>query len=249
VAPYFSGRYNAVAGVDGDELRKELTAYFRGNRHADETIGTGCSQVLRDELNLNRLAQRSRADFATPVTAVSHALRLNVFGDHVGLQARVSPAHARLDVTPAPGRARSTAHIVVRQNGDRATVALSRIPLGLSYLRVVVRDSGRPWERLLVVRRGPTKKRPTPRTFVPLVISGKGSKGLPILYLPRRAEATVSTQGTPLSLTSGGTVLLAHGLSDRDRHIRIDAGRYRNVQVTATGEWTIRIVPAKNGSD
>jgi hypothetical protein len=78
-----------------------------------------------------------------------------------------------------------------------------------------------------------------------VVISGQGSRGLPLLYLPRPARATVITDGAPLSLASRGTVLLAHRLDDREAAVSVDAGRYRDVQVTATGKWSVRIVPAR----
>src|SRR2546426_464781 len=51
-APYFSGRYNAVAGVDGETLYQQLTRWFDGHRHAGETIGDGCQELLRTTIDL-----------------------------------------------------------------------------------------------------------------------------------------------------------------------------------------------------
>src|SRR5215210_4321327 len=80
-APYFSGRYDAVQGVTGPDLRKALDRWFAGGRHGEQSIGRGCAAVVGRLVDLGRLARRARADFASPVTVAHHALRLVVGGD------------------------------------------------------------------------------------------------------------------------------------------------------------------------
>jgi hypothetical protein len=244
-APYFSGRYQAVQDVSGTLLRDELTTWFEQASHGNQTLGRGCATVLARLVDVGSLSAQPRADFAAPVTASSKGLRLDVAGSSIRLAARVAPAGARLTVTPAPGRARSGARARVGRAGDVTTVTLDAIPLGISYLQVTVTDGPRRRQELMIVDGRRAETLPAPRTFAPVVISGQGSRGLTLLYLPQAASATVITDGAPLSLAAGGTVLLAHRYDDREAAVAIDAGRYRNVQVTATGKWSVRIVPAR----
>lgn len=239
-APYYSGRYDAVAGVDGAQLHVALDAWFAQPDHAQQSIGEGCAKVLQ---SLVVPQVEPRADFAYPVATRPTDLYLAVTSDAARLPVRLTPSGARLMIGSAPDRATSTAQATVAGSAaGTATVTLRRLPLGVSYLRVRVEAGARSSERLLVVRRSAA---PTVQagTFAPITLRGKNSRGIPVLYLPRPAVATVATDDAALSLRSHGALLLTHAPGGREA-TTIPAGRYRDVKITTTGQWTIRLLPS-----
>jgi hypothetical protein len=122
------------------------------------------------------------------------------------------------------------------------TFALRGLPLGLSYLRVRVRGSTGESRRLLVISRTHAMRGQPPRTFVPITLSGTGSRTLSVLDVPVEANATVQSDA-PLALSSSHTLLLTHRKGRLSQTIA--PGLYRDVRIAAVGSWSLRLAPRR----
>jgi len=240
-APYYSSRFAKVMDIPGDELHHDLTRRFARPPGAGETIADGCRAAVDARVDPAALRRASHADFASPVTVRRGVLTLNADGDDALLQARVSPAGARLTVGDAPGRARTTARWTITRRDGVTTVDLRAIPLGTSYLQVGVGD----WHRVLIVHGARASRFAPPRTFAAIRLHGQGQVGLPVLYVPRPALVTTDVDRAPLAMTSGTTLLVAVSGDGDGGHVPLDPGRYRDVRVRTPGAWSISVVPAR----
>jgi hypothetical protein len=240
-APYYSSRFATVMAVPGARLHQRLDAWFADGAHATQTVREGCTAVVAGLVDLPALRRRAHADFASPVRVTRDALRLMVDGDSALLRARVSPAGARLVLSSAPGRARTTATWTMREQDGVTVVDLRRMPRGTSYLGIRVGS----WRRVMIIHQAPARRLPPPRTFAPIALRGQGEVGLRLLYVPQPAEVSARIDGAPLTLTTGRTLLLALGPGDGPEPVPLRPGRYRDVQVRTPGAWSIRIVPQR----
>jgi hypothetical protein len=81
--------------------------------------------------------------------------------------------------------------------------------------------------------------------FTPFVLRGNGPRTLAVLVVPARAWAVADAGSSPIAVSTRNTLLFALGPAER-RPVSIPAGRYTAVRVTATGHWSVRIVPARS---
>lgn len=236
-----NGAFAQVLQVHTGRIRRQLDRRFADAAGARERVADGCRAVLREDLDAAGAAVAPALDFGPPMRLTEHGPRLTVQGDAVTIPVRTRDG-APVRVVPTPGRARTTARIAVRQDGDTATIRLTRVPRGTSYLRAI--SDGIKTD--IVVRGTAARRLPEPRTFPPMRIHGDGSRRLVQFYLPQDGRATISTQGAPLTVTAGETVLLAHSTATAHPQPQtIPAGRYDDVRVRTSGPWSIRIVPAR----
>jgi hypothetical protein len=241
-----SGAFRAVLHLSAADLRAALDRRFADPAHASERMADGCRHAVQRQIARARIGAAPHADFGPRIEVTGEGLRLTVEGGRVTIPARLTPqTGARLAVTSAPGRAPSAVRAHVTQHGDAATVRLAGVPRGTSYLRATVTAGSRRWHRLITITGKAAPAAPAPRTFAPMVLHGEDPRGFAVVYVPRDARATVTTDGSPLTLATGRTVLLAHGLGAGRTSATIPAGRYEHVRVRARGPWSIRLVPAR----
>jgi hypothetical protein len=242
--PYYTTRYDAVIDTDGTALHDALNAFFgdTGPGRGHGSIGEGCQSVLAGLAALTPTQAGPLADFAAPVDGRHEELRLQTTQPDVLVDARLTPADARLTLAAAPGRAVSTARVSVAARDGIASVRLQGLPAGVSYLQARVTAGGRTWERLLVVEREDRTVRRA-HTFAPMTLRGDRSRGLRVLNLPVDGRVTIDAPAAPLTVATGDALLLAHAADDRTPQI-IPAGRYRDVRIATSGPWTMTIVPA-----
>lgn len=241
-----SAAFNDVLQLPTVDVRAALDARFAGSARPDEPLGEACQQVIQEQIAQAHIGQSPWADFGAPLEATAEGLRLTVDGGGATIPVRLTPATgAILRITSAPARAANPAQVSVAQQGDRAIVRLTHLPVGTSYLRATVRAGGTTWHRLITITGHPASPLPPPRTFAPMVLKGEDTRGFPMIYVPRDAVATVTIDGSPLTLTAARTILLAHPLGGGPQRTFLPAGRYRHVRIRARGEWSIRIVPAR----
>jgi hypothetical protein len=243
-APFFSDRYRAVERVAISTLGDALTRFFAGTAHDRQTVQRACTTVALRLARIAVVARRPHVEFSLPVSGKDGPFTLTVASPTVRLVGRLSPDGARLTFTRPADRARSTARWTVRHKGDSASVTLRDVPLGVSYLRVVVSGPTGTARRLMVITRTHASTRRPPRTFQPVDMHGTVSKTLSVLYVPQEAVALVRSR-SPLAISTSDTLVLTHTGSTRLRSTRIRPGLYRDVRIAAGGEWSVRIEPAR----
>jgi hypothetical protein len=241
-APYFSDRYRAIQRLDERALGVGIDRFFAGFARDDETLMAGCVAVATRLADVEAVTRPPHAELSLPVSSRKGPFTLTVSRSVTQLAGRVTPADARLTLERPSDRARTTARWRIVRRGDAVRVALHGLPLGVSYLRVVVAGPTGTSRRLLVITRKHASRVPPPRTFAPFVVDGTGSRTFAVLDVPRPAVATVRS-GAPLAISSSHTLLLTHtGGRGASRHT-IAPGLYRDVRIAAAGTWSLRLAP------
>ncbi|HEU4976061.1 MAG TPA: hypothetical protein VFT50_13285 [Baekduia sp.] len=235
-----------VLHLPASDLRDALDGLTASGGPGAQRLGPACLRAAARQIAAAGIGTAPRADFGAPLRTTAEGLRLPVVGGRTAFPVRLTPgAGARLTIGDAPGHAPSGIDVAIARHGDRASVRLTHVPVGTSYLRATVRTARASWHGLITLTGEPADGLRPPRTFAPMVLKGDGSRGFDVVYVPRDARATVTTDGAPLTLSAARTVLLAHPLGGPRRATAIPAGRYEHVRVRTRGEWSIRIVPAE----
>ncbi|MDX6701782.1 MAG: hypothetical protein QOF26_2008 [Baekduia sp.] len=242
-APFYSDRYRAIEQVADGKLGPALDRWFTNPAHDREAVQQGCTTLARGLSNVDAVARRPHVSFALPVTTGDGPFTLKVDEPTAELLGRITPTGTRVSLERPADRSRTTATWTIRRQDDTVRIALRNIPLGVSYVRVVVDGPGGRAGRLLVLTRERASRLGPARTFRPIALHGTGSRTLPVMLIPVRAVATVQTDGTPLALVTDHTLLLAHD-AGRTGPSPISPGAYRAVRVAAAGPWTLKIAPA-----
>lgn len=241
-APYFSDRYRAVQRLDEAKLGLGLDRWFAGTRRDGQTLQAGCTAVATRLADVAAVARHPHAELSLPVSSREGPFTLTVASATAQITGRVTPADAAVTLERPRDRSRTPATWTTRRRGDAVTFALRGLPLGLSYLRVRVRGSTGESRRLLVISRTHAMRGQPPRTFVPITLSGTGSRTLSVLDVPVEANATVQSDA-PLALSSSHTLLLTHRKGRLSQTIA--PGLYRDVRIAAVGSWSLRLAPRR----
>jgi len=240
--PYFSDRYRAIQRLDVHDVGLGLDRLVAGAASRDQTLGQACTAVAFELADITEVARRPHVEFSLPVAARRGPYTLTIDTPMIRLAGRVVPSGARLTLERPPDRSATRARWTIARAGDAFTIDLHDVPLGVSYLNVVVGGPTGRSERLLsITRRRPSNARP-PRTFQPFVIHGDGPKTFSVLDIPTAATATVRSTG-PLLLSSSRTLLLTHTGTPVARRTAIAPALYRDVRIAAAGPWTLRLAP------
>jgi hypothetical protein len=243
-APYFSDRYRAIQRLDEVRLGVGLDRFFAGTRRDDETLQAGCTRVATRLADVAAVARRPHAELSLPVAARTKGpFSLTVSTADTRITGRVTPSDASIRLVRPADRSRTPATWTTRRRGDGVTFDLRGLPLGVTYLRVEVSGPTGSSSRLLVITRKHASRLQPPRTFVPIVLNGTGSRTLSVLDVPRRAIATVRSNA-PLALSSSHTLLLTHRKGRMTQTIA--PGLYRDVRIAAAGTWSLRLAPLRS---
>jgi hypothetical protein len=242
-APYFSDRYRAIQRLDEAKLGVGLDRFFGGTRRDGETLQQGCTAVATRLADVAAVARHPHAELSLPVSSRKGPFTLTVSSATTQITGRVTPSDATVTLERPPDRSRTPATWTTRRRGDAVRFSLRGLPLGVSYLSVRVSGSTGSSDRLLVITRThPMHGRP-PRTFLPIVLDGTGSRTLSVLDVPVAATATVRSSA-PLALSSSHTLLLTHRRGRTTQTIA--PGLYRDVRIAAAGTWSLRLAPRRS---
>ena len=123
------------------------------------------------------------------------------------------------------------------------TVDLARIPVGASYLQLILYGRGTQHTDLIVVRRAGAGQ-PGSASFSPIRLRGSGSRTIPLLEVPSAAVLTYRSAGLGLGISDArGQLHLA--TTARTGALPVSPAAYRSVVIVADGPWQIVIVPRR----
>ena len=184
-----------------------------------------------------------RAVFAAPATRVNGPIELDIERDSFVMRGRLTAHPARARIVAAPDRAATGLIAAVSVRGLDITVDLARIPVGASYLQLILYGRGTQHTDLIVVRRAGAGQ-PGSASFSPIRLRGSGSRTIPLLEVPSAAVLTYRSAGLGLGISDArGQLHLA--TTARTGALPVSPGAYRSVVIVADGPWQIVIAPRR----
>lgn len=234
--PYFSDRYRAVQRLAVGTLTAEISRFFAVPTNRSVSIQYACSAVAK---RLTTTNAAPRAVFAPPAVRTNGPVEARTTSDHLRLTGSLTAPATRVRLASARDHLDNGAESKLSVRGLALTLSITHLPVGRSYLELVLEGRGtRNVDALVIEREAPAGA----RSFAPITLSGAGSRSMRRLDIP--AAATLSYRadrpGFGVSDSEGRLHLATAALAGE---IPVERGVYRNLQIVADGAWRLVIAP------
>jgi hypothetical protein len=242
--PYFSDRYGEVQQLPVPLLAAQISRFFAQPAHRTASVQLACSTMAQ---RLTRPTEAvPRAVFAAPAVRRNGPIEVSTTADHLSLGGTLTKPVTRARVVSAPDRSATGPEARLGVRGLALKLILAHIPLGRSYLQLILEGRRTRHLDVLVVERQ-TPASPTSGSFAPIELSGTGTRTIPRLDVPASATLSYRTDraGLGISDAAGRVHVATDALSGA---IAIAAGGYSDLQVVADGRWQLVITPRRRGS-